>query len=166
MLSVLRLTDFLPSDQQFHISLPYGATGHGGGRKKKTKNTRSTFKASLVHLRKASLRRRGAETRYPSRGEGGAGDRQKNVTGRSVRNDEVLMSTRLWRSLIIAIVFLRGPLMNFHTSDSLVRVPFSDCVALLFHTIPSELCITLSFPFFLALSFSLSLSLKGLVWIF
>ncbi len=33
MLSVLRLTDFLPSDQQFHISLPYGATGHGGGKK-------------------------------------------------------------------------------------------------------------------------------------
>lgn len=54
-------------------------------------------------------------------------------------------SARLWRSLIIAIVFLRGLLMNFHTSDSLVRFPFSDSIALLFHTIPSELCITLSF---------------------
>lgn len=35
--------------------------------------------------------------------------------------------------------------MNFHTSDLLVCLLFSDSVALLFHTIPSELCITLSF---------------------
>ncbi len=64
MLSVLRLTDFLPSDQQFHISLPYGATGHGGGG-----GIRSTFKASLVpfHLRKASLWCGGAEMHYLSR---------------------------------------------------------------------------------------------------
>ncbi len=93
MLSVLRLTDFLPSDQQFHISLPYGATGHGGGG-----GIRSTFKASLVpfHLRKASLWCGGAEMHYLSRSccltVSPREPIVKNVTGRSVRNDEVLMS--------------------------------------------------------------------------
>lgn len=137
------------------------------------KKIRSTFKASLApfHLRKASLWCWGAEMHYLSRSCSHwlpKGTIVKNVTGRSVHNDEVLMRF-IWiceavKEFDNCDCLPSRPLMNFHTSDSLVCLLFSDSVALLFHTIPSELCVTLSF--FLALSFSLPLSLKGLVWIF
>lgn len=159
MLSVLRLTDFLPSDQQFHISLPYGATGHAG------KKIRSTFKSSLVpfHLRKASLWCRGAEMHYLSRSccltVSPRGQSSKNVTGRFAHNDEVLMQF-IWICEAVeefdnCDCLPPRPLMNFHTSDSLICLLFSDSIAPFSHH-PLR---ALRYPFFISRPLLLTLAL-------